>query len=261
MNGIDRKSARAGLVALAGILALLSGSSLAADSVPLARLSIAERLTTAPDSVVVQLGSRAVTLGELRAAHRAREATFTRAGASGAILGGKLASQQPVVLRSGSLASTNAGRLAGSVQTSNAVVEPASTYASAPADMKAFCSNAQGSACLYLPPDQELSQWNASILDFDALIDQAQCGKEGGTWGALFGSIGGCQFFYPSSVVVHFSPAANYQISSTANCDKSIFTYQIDVHGAIAIQLVHQQYANFSTGSSPSCVVRVNVGS
>jgi hypothetical protein len=71
-----------------------------------------------------------------------------------------------------------------------------------------------------------------------------------------------CAFYYPSSVVVHFDPAANFQVSSTADCASAIWSYQADARGAVAITLLPRYGANapFTTGASAACVVRVTAG-
>lgn len=55
----------------------------AVSAVSLKELSMSQRLSTAPDSTVVTLGSRTITLGQLRAAHRARIASFAKAQSMG----------------------------------------------------------------------------------------------------------------------------------------------------------------------------------
>ncbi len=245
------------LLVVAGA-ALLCGAS-PTNAVPLSRLSLRERLSTAPASTVVRLGTRTVTLGQLRAAHNAREVYLEKAGTFGLNAAGLLQKQKPVVLKVASKG--NVGRNLGPILSSNAVVEPPSQYASAPADMKAFCSNAKASACLYLPPQQQVSPWNGAILDQDGLIDQSTCQNEGGSWAQWF-SFGGyvCGFNYPTSVVVHFTPSSSYKLTQTASCDKSVWNYQVDVHGAISIQANPQYYASFTTGNNPTCVLRVTLG-
>jgi hypothetical protein len=246
------------LLLVAAGAALLCGAS-PSNAVPLARLSLQERLRTAPASTVVRLGTRTVTLGQMRAAHTAREANLEKAGVLGVNAAGALKAQKPVVLRAP--VRGNISRNLGAVLSSNAVVEPPSQYSSTPADMKAFCSNANASACLYLPPQQQLTPWNGAILDQDGLIDQSTCQKEGGSWGLWFSWNGDvCGFNYPTSVVVHFTPSSSYKLTQTASCDKSMWSYQVDVHGAISIQAVPQYYANITTGTNPTCVVRVTLG-
>jgi len=235
-----------------------AGASAAAPPVPLARLSLQERLLTAPASTMVQVGRLTVPLGVLRAAHVRRDLDFVRARAAGLQLGAILKGGRPVVVRSGPVA---VGRPPlGAVLATTTIVEPPSQYASAPADMKAFCAAAAASACLYLPPFQQVSPWAGGyIADFDVLIDQTQCDFEGGTWAGVFGSPALCAFYYPASVVVHFDPAANYQIASTASC-AGMWTYQTDARGAVSIQLLAQYNSAFQTGASAACVVRVTVG-
>jgi hypothetical protein len=138
------------------------------------------------------------------------------------------------------------------------VSEPASDYASDPGDMKAFCAAAGASACLYLPPQQQIQVFNGFALDSDSLIDQSQCKSEGGGWMSFGWGAWFCEFSYPMSVTVRFTPPSNYQVSSTAQCDQSVFTYQVDTHGAVAISVTQSGF--FTTGSTPWCVVKVKLG-
>ncbi|HTV72947.1 MAG TPA: hypothetical protein VME66_04490 [Candidatus Acidoferrales bacterium] len=142
-----------------------------------------------------------------------------RAPFAGRAAAAALHAQRPVVLRPG-LTVTNgfAGTSgAGLANVTTSMVEPASQYASAPADMKAYCSAAQASACAYLPPQQLVQMWQGAILDLDGLLAESQC-------------------------------------------DTTIWNYQVDVHGAVAITLIPQQYMNFTTGNAPSCIVKVTIG-
>jgi hypothetical protein len=144
------------------------------------------------------------------------------------------------------------------------VIEPASSYASAPADMRAFCSAAQASACAYLPPNQTVQRDNTIRIgwvdDLDSQITDPQCSQEGGFmssfgWGSSF-----CWFTYPGSVNVQFNPG-NYQIATSASCNPP-WTYNVDVHGAITIGLGNTgPYLTWPSGSNPTCIVRVTVGS
>jgi len=231
----------------------------AATALPLAKLSLAQRLSTLPDSTAIQLGTRMTTLGALRAAHQARETALARASSMGSLLHGKPIPLQVTGLHSLGSADTNAvtsGKLQVSPQP---VVEPPSQYASSPADMKAFCSAAAASACLFLPPNQQVTTGASGVADWDSLITQTQCNGEGGTWGAIWnGSF--CAFNYPASVTVHFTPAANFKLTQSANCDKSTFTYDVDTHGAITISLKNAAPAIVTTDNNPTCVVSVVPG-
>jgi hypothetical protein len=262
----------------AAVAVVLGGSAmaLAATAVPFAKLSPADRLTNAPDSTPVVLGPRTVTLGQLRAAHRAREAALLRAGSLGSAMHGKLTStiHGGVAPRVGGATTTTVGggtthtvvnRTAGAINPSNIqivpqpYVEPSSQYASAPADMKAFCSAAQASACLYLPPNQQVSAFSYGVADWDGLVTQSQCAQEGGAWGNIWGGTY-CAFNYPVSVTVHFTPAANFKLTQTANCDRSTFTYTVDTHGAIVISMTAALPIIITTDNNPTCVVSVTPG-
>ena len=258
-----------------------------ARPVPLERLSLEQRTKTSPDSTLVEFRIKTFTLGQLRAAHQMRTASLAKARATGTLTAQNLNSQsakagtpagrvdvtQPQRPKPGTPGRinvtqpqpptfqrpvvTNNGGLIHDLTAPQWVFEPASDYASAPADMKAFCAAALASACLYLPPQQEIVNYNGSALDVDALIDQSQCTSEGGSWVNSFdGPL--CHFLYPQSVTVRFTPPSNFQVSSTAQCDQSVFTYQVDTHGAVAISI--KQSGTFTTGSSPWCVVKVKLG-
>jgi hypothetical protein len=250
---------RTWLLVLVGVA--LIGAASTATAAPAGSLTLQQLKSAAPASTIVQVGKQTFTLGQLRAAHDAREATFRKAGSVGLGIGGLLKKQTPIVLheRIGVIARGGAA----TILSPTLVVEPRSQYASTPADMQAFCAAAAASACLYLPPQQQVSGWSdGSIVDFDYLVDQGQCGQEGGTWAARFGGLSSCAFYYPSRVVVHFTPASNYKLSRTASCDQSTWTFQVDVHGAVTIQIVpqHAGYGDFTTGNSAACVVRVSLG-
>ena len=245
--------------------------------VPLERLSDEQRGKTSPDSTLVQFRNKTFTLGQLRAAHQARTVSFPKAQASGALIAQNLINQKP------SLVSAKTGTVAGHVNVTQPqppadhrpviantggirdltaaqwVTEPASDYAKVPADMKAFCAAAGASACLYLPPQQQIEMFQGSAADSDSLINQSQCQSEGGGWMTFGWGVYVCEFFYPQSVTVRFTPPPNYQISSTAQCDQSVFSYQVDTHGAVSISI--KQSGFFTTGSSPWCVVKVKLGS
>lgn len=139
------------------------------------------------------------------------------------------------------------------------VVEPPSQYAAAPADMRAFCAAARASACLYLPPGQQVTAEQSGVADWDSLVTQTQCAQEGGAWSAIWGSYF-CAFEYPASVVVHFTPAANFKLAQSASCDHGTFTYSVDVHGAVTISMAAVMPVIMTTDDNPTCVVRVTPG-
>jgi len=61
----------------------------------------------------------------------------------------------------------------------------------------------------------------------------------------------------PSDVIVHFTPAANYQLAHSAACDRT-FKYTVDEHGAIEISL--NVSGIITTDDNPTCVVTVTPG-
>jgi hypothetical protein len=247
--------------------------------VPLERLSVEERAKTSPDSTVVQFRNKTFTLGQLRAAHQMRTTSWAKAQANGVLAAQNLNRQQPRLV-TGKTGATD-GRInldqpqgptfhqpaahhggIPNLPTPQWVTEPASDYASVPADMKAFCAAAAASACLYLPPQQEIdfdNRNNTFAFNYDELIDHSQCTSEGGSW-QQSGNQGDCMFSYPQSVTVTFTPPPNFQISSTAQCDQSVFTYQVDIHGAVAISMKQLHTGYIIPGPSTWCVVRVKLG-
>jgi hypothetical protein len=251
------------LVLSAGVLALAASGNvqhaLAATVVPFEKLSLNERLSTAPDSTAVQVGPRTTTLGQLRAAHLAREAAFLKAASMGSALHGKLLPLQAGGVRTIDGGHTSVVNPANFQIAPQPFVEPPSQYASAPADMKAFCNGAQASACLYLPPGQQVTAEQAGVADWDGLVTQTQCTQEGGSWGAMWNSYF-CAFTYPASVVVHFTPATNFKLTQFASCDLSTFAYKVDDHGAISISLRVATPVIMTTDNNPTCVVSVVPG-
>jgi hypothetical protein len=95
-------------VAAAALILVLGGAApraFAAEPVPIAKLSLNQRLATAPDSTVVRIRPRlTTTLGKLRAAHRAREAALVNARAAGIMARSRLhAKPMAMVLRVGTV--------------------------------------------------------------------------------------------------------------------------------------------------------------
>ncbi len=274
---------RASIVLLAAATVLLAGltpRASAASPVPIEKLSTSQRASTAPDSTVVKVNATlTTTLGVLRTAHKAREQAHVDAKSKGAAAGTSLKAKPLRIERLSKTAakvvptvghvgpgfgpsSTPAPypivRVGGYIDpglllnSSTTVVEPSSSYASAPADMRAFCSAAQASACAYLPPNVYLVPSGSNLVDEDPFIPGAQCTQEGGTYDGNL-----CYFAYPYQVVVNFNPG-NYQIASSASCNPP-WQYQIDVHGAIIISLAGNTIPH-STGANATCIVRVTIG-
>ena len=104
---------------------------------------------------------------------------------------------------------------------------------------------------------QWVSVFNDVAEDFDNLISSSQCVQEGGTVNSLYGLLS-CYFGYPATVTVQFNPAASFQLSQAASCT-SPWTYSVDPHGAIRIQLSGAG-TTFATGNGATCIVRVMVG-
>jgi hypothetical protein len=247
-------------------------------------MSMADRLNNAPDATVVHLGPVTTTLGAARAAHRAREASLSQAAGLGLAAQGKLTTVLAgAALTVGGAKTTTVGgtptpkpTLAGAALTVGGAktttvggtptpkptlkpsVESPSDYASVPADMKAFCKAAAASACAYLPPNQQLwfSSGRGVLIDYDGLVTQSQCTQEGGTW--IPGSAPYCTYNYPVWVIVHFTPAANYQFTQSAHC-ANMFTPTVDDHGAIEIT-VKGSGLGVATANDATCIVMVTPG-
>jgi hypothetical protein len=273
------RSSTVWLAAAAVFLAGVVPGAFAASPVPIEKLSTSQR-ATASDSTVVTVNSKlTTTLGKLRAAHKSREQALIAAKSTGAAAGTSLKAAKLQIVRLGKNTSKilpivgHGGPVFGPNSTptpftylrvggyldpvqlfnlSTTVVEPSSSYASAPADMRAFCSAAQASACAYFPPNVYLVPSGSNLVDEDPYIPGAQCTQEGGTYDGNL-----CYFAYPYQVVVNFNPG-NYQIATSASCNPP-WQYQIDVHGAIIIMLAGNKIPS-STGANATCIVHVTIG-
>ena len=246
------------LLALSTLTFLWVSCPVVAEPAP--KLTLQE-LNTAPDSTVLKFGKQSYTLGVLRASHLAREAGLARARSAG------LASAQALALRKkkstpdkGRL--TNEGlRAAEAYSSTPLVVEPPSKYASAPGDMKAFCSAASASACLYLPPNANLQLFpDGSSALIDPFIGQSQCSAEGGGWNYYDNA---CDFTYLTTVGVSFIPPGDYKVSYTQNCDPSVWAVSIDNKGSVEIRLLAASSGKaelYATGNGSTCTVDVFPG-
>lgn len=206
--------------------------------------------------------TNALPPAELRAAHQARESGLANASANGHAAASASMALVPIVMKRGR----------SSAKGPTAIVEPPRFYAK-PADMRAFCESAHASACAYFPSNQTLlltmvsgEAWGPpnTITDYDRLVSSSQCGKEGGNWEQGYSYRSGtnfwqCDFLYPRSVLVRFTPAENFKLSYSAHCNKSMWTYTVDPRGVVRIQLQHKQ-PQFTSGEYASCVVHVLIG-
>jgi hypothetical protein len=245
----------------------------AAAPIPISEIPFAQRQQGCmPDSTAVTIGKRTTTLGQLRAAHLAREQSRNEANAKGAEVKQILANTQdpaathplpgsptsstgviavpehgipPGAIETGQppsgLRNANPGVVMGAME----IVEPPSAYATARTDMKAFCSNAAASACMFVPPGQTYlyvsygisGQGSPQLWDPDELLDETTCVNEGGG----YSQPQGCIFFYPVSCKANFTPVAPYLGTTTAQCDQTIWTYYVDFHqGLITVQIQQQ---------------------
>lgn len=214
-------------------------------------LTPAER-ETLPDSTKFAVRGRVVSLGQFRAAHKAR--MEHRAAASGrasrlslanksvlhaALLpsgGGKV---HAMVLATATPFPTNL--LAGAL-TQPPVPQKAADLAKAPRDAREFCAAAAATVCLYIPAGAYFRNEDASMWTFDPLIDQPTCTADGGVWGpgllSAFGAPDVCHFKYPTQDVNSFVPGSTptFAYVFSDSCTPK-FTTVADQKGALSIEL------------------------
>jgi hypothetical protein len=281
-------------VSTATLVQKASGSPLAIDQTPRAigSVSPAER-NSLPDGTMVKLDSgRVVSLGILRAEHRARMERFSRAAALGQATAARLAAHpsNPVPVNPPTNATVpskpgqtvKGGASKPEVMRANTSVGPKLDALSSgfvrfrmpsfgefvPKDYADFCKAANPSVCIYFPASATLTLAGTRdfvvkgwVMDEDPLItDMAICKYDGGVFtgskGSSFGP-GVCQFFYPVDNTAMFMPSG--PISSSESCDppaKSV----LDPKGAVKVWYPYSG-DGFTTGGAPvTCVVQVWVG-
>ena len=244
-----------------------------AETRSIASLTPDERMRLPEDTMVkLETGrtSRTVSLGTLRAEHRARLDRFASAAALGRMVAGTLtpqpgSSQQPTSplikpTRSGTEnqnISANRSVMPSQISAFATLVpfQPPNAKGTIPKDYLAFCKAANASACIYLPAnanltnpplDLPLTWW---LMDFDYLMtDNNVCRNLGGD-----PTLGGCAFYYPINHTINFIPTG--QLSSTLSC-KPPSTHVLDPKGAAKVQY----YFNAGTlnlGAPLTCVMQV----
>lgn len=251
---------------------------------PIASMTADER-THLPDNTMVTLTSgRTVSLGTLRAEHRARLERFSRAAGLGQMVAGILTAQptsaaQQSPSATGNVRSAtgpaprNGGVNAGAVMQSPSQVGRAVSLfdivplqiptvgGRIPKDYVDFCKAAGASACIYLPANTTLDDGNTYgsthwIWERDFLLmDKSICEYDGGYYGGYYSNTE-CDFEYPVTQLTTFKPTG--PISTKASCNPPA-KYVVDPKGAI--QVTYPFPTTFTTGGTPiTCVVKVWVG-
>lgn len=261
------------VIAMLLCVAFFSPLSLAAGKArPITSLTPDER-NKLPDNTEVTIKSgKTVTLGTLRADHRARMERFAKAAELGRIVAGKLKPHnQGIPMSSGrKTGSPIAGPDKPVVSTTGREVVrvtpqprlvpfkmPVSPIASTtPKDYVDFCTAANSTVCLYFPAFAKMANnvpphW---IMEVDYLItDGTTCFSEGG-W-ELKGGV--CEFFYPMDMAATFPLTGPFD--TKVACDPPA-KYIVDDKGAVQVSYAGPADSSgyFTTGSSPiTCVVQV----
>ena len=254
---------------------------------PIASVSVQERMRL-PDNTAIKLKSgRIATLGKLRAEHRARMESFSRAAVLGRAVVGKLTNTPPVAGRAVAGTMISAPPQAGgggahrpntkdtpkSASTSAAPTTTMSTYpvpmpdltkafyGPVPRDYMDFCHAANASACVYLPANTtfdayQFSSWHATfaVTEDPLIIEPAACASDGGRWVSDYSV---CDFYYPVSEILNYKSWPGVS-SQKADCSGQGFSYTVDPRGAIQIDGHVQDSTTFVTNSSPrTCVIQV----
>ncbi|HMF92077.1 MAG TPA: hypothetical protein VKL40_15640 [Candidatus Angelobacter sp.] len=277
-----------GLVALLAMTPVVAAAS--ADQTPRAIGSITiVELQSLPDSTTVKLDSgRVVSLGTLRAEHRARMERFSRATALGQATAAKLAAHPANVAPAGGPTTATAPPTPGqNVKASpakpvraNTVVTPkldvlSNTFVRfkmpsymglpVPKDYADFCKAANPTVCIYFPASTILTLVGTTgpttfARDEDYLItDMAICKYDGGLFAASGGTFGRpyCEFYYPSDNTALFMPTG--PISTSEACDPPA-KYVLDPKGAVKVVYPFPAFSLTTGGTPVGCVVQVWVG-
>jgi hypothetical protein len=240
----------------------------------------ANERTKLPDSTQVILKTgQTVSLGVLRAEHRARMERFARAAALGRSMAEKTKPHTASAIQKSPASSGKAG---GAPQSANKPVIaytgrerpqipalpfrvplkiPSYNHGPTPKDYVDFCTAANASACLYLPANTTLkiiagssgADWGD---DFDYLItDKATCEFDGGVVreNPISSDIEGCDFYYPVEQITGFTPTG--PLDNSAACDPPA-NYILDPKGAIKVAYPHLD--SLTIRSTPAtCVVQL----
>jgi hypothetical protein len=242
-----------------------------------------------PDNTQVSVPRRGtVTLGVLRAEHRARMESFEKAAALGRASAAKLKASvgNSVAMNSkqtpGSLSMRTPSSLGRTASTAtlpqqkpgglggNALLAPLeitmvplpdlaskSPNGKLPQDYRDFCQAAIASDCIYLPQTTiQLGLYPPTMHTVfasasDPLItDPNVCAHDGGTIGQ-----DGCDFYYPIILITNFVPETG--LSSKTSGDPSCH-YVVDPKGAIGIGAgIISGNMSYTVASTTTCVVQV----
>lgn len=218
-----------------------------------------EQSKNAPDSTMVTLKGRTVSLGALRVEHQRRI--------------GRLSSTPARAQFSGGGAVLSGRAVPGTSPALNGTMVPMQAIAWGAADYKSFCGAADASGCLYFPALTKMSFFNLRGLDYSAwdtdplITDKAVCESLGGYLAGPSDSYVGCGFPYPTKYHANFSPGSpppgekiGSGVSSAKSCTSPKFMVVADPKGAI--QMTFLDTADLMSGSASAartCVVRVYV--
>jgi hypothetical protein len=244
------------LALISAVLFLITASSSVRAVVPIPAGSIpsfasltAQQRMQLPDDTKVSIGKYVVTLGALRAQHRARTMNITTAATEGSAASLALNGSKALHLsvRPAVFSPTVLG---------NPVIEPAASYSQTALDMQKFCNAAQATVCLYYPASTQLQNWQGRALDLDPYItDASVCASQGGSEGQMDGWPT-CQFNYNTWYSAQFNPGSGFTYKAT--CNPAYWTItKVDQHGAILVNSAIPANTLFTTGGSPSsCIIR-----
>lgn len=284
------------LLALAAVLVMSAPmapimAAACADQGPRAigSITVAE-LQSLPDGTMVKLNAgRVVSLGALRAEHRARMDRFSRAARLGQTTAAKLTTNTPTapvasppttaIAHPAPGSTTKGGQVKSEPVRANTAVVPkldvlSSTFVRfrfpdffglpMPKDYSDFCKAASPSVCIYLPASTTftlvIKGSTSFVVDEDPLItDMTICKYDGGLYTAsgLSTGIPRCDFYYPVDNVAMFKPSG--PLSATESCDPPA-KYLLDPKGAVKVSYPYSG-SGFTTGGTPvTCVAQVWVG-
>jgi hypothetical protein len=229
-----------------------------------------------PDDTVVSVQSgrttRSVSMGTLRAEHRARVERFASAAALGRTVAGNLQPPSSAPLGPGGTASqstpmkamksgaggSNQGSYAAPAKTSAFATivpfKPPTAHGTIPNDYVDFCKAANATACIYLPANAPITDPDINtslywVMDFDWLItDTNVCAASGG-----YAILGGCAFYYPRDYAANFTPTG--PLSTTVSCNAPA-VQQFDPKGAARV-FYPSPYGTVTLNKPATCVVQV----
>ncbi|HEY6250809.1 MAG TPA: hypothetical protein VI685_12685 [Candidatus Angelobacter sp.] len=230
----------------------------------------AEERDKLPDNTQVTLKSRgAVSLGALRAQHRATLERFANAASLGKAVGGKTVmmahGNQPTGASNRGLNRNTELAFAPPPDSDLVPLKPPTYQGSIPKDYVDFCAAAKATACLYIPPNTYFENASATegpnhfVWSIDYLIsDPGVCAYDGGVlFNDTFEESTYCRFYYPFNLTINFKPTGPLQTG--AHCPAPIndpLDYTVDPKGAVKIDSSNP--GGKHTPSTPkTCIVKV----